>query len=256
MCNKAMVTIVVAAAVIATSSPAAAQYGGGRGVPSVGACFYKDADFRGAYFCAEGGEDLETLPSGANDEVSSIRIFGRAEVTAFKSARFRGDSRQFATDIRNLQNEGFNDEISSLQVQGRSFSGGGFGGQGGQGGRRSAAQRDPERVVRRAYQDVLGREPDASGMRLYRSRIIDEGWSEQQVRDDLRRSSEHREQNTMTRAKATEIVRRAYLAVLEREPDAGSSGLVDQAFRSNWTQQDVERELRKSDEYRNRNRQP
>jgi len=58
----------------------------------------------------------------------------------------------------------------------------------------------------------------------------------------------------MTRAKAEEIVRRAYLSVLGREPDAGSSGWVDRVLRDKWTEQDVVRELRRSDEYRNRNR--
>jgi hypothetical protein len=58
----------------------------------------------------------------------------------------------------------------------------------------------------------------------------------------------------MTRAKAEDIVRRAYLSVLKREPDSGSRGYVDRVLRDKWTQQDVERELRKSAEYRNRNR--
>jgi hypothetical protein len=58
----------------------------------------------------------------------------------------------------------------------------------------------------------------------------------------------------MTRAKAEEIVREAYRSVLGREPDAGSRGYVDRVLRDKWTRQDVERELRKSPEYRNRQR--
>jgi hypothetical protein len=54
----------------------------------------------------------------------------------------------------------------------------------------------------------------------------------------------------MTYAKAQEIVRRAYQAVLNREPDAGSRGYVDKVLRDKWSQQDVERELRRSGEYR------
>jgi hypothetical protein len=56
----------------------------------------------------------------------------------------------------------------------------------------------------------------------------------------------------MTRARAEEIVRRAYLSVLQREPDPGSRTYVDRVLRSRWTEQDVARELRKSDEYRRR----
>ena len=51
---------------------------------------------------------------------------------------------------------------------------------------------------------------------------------------------------------AQEIVRRAYLSVLRREPDAAAEGYVNGVWRDNWSQQDVERELRRSDEFRNR----
>jgi len=40
--------------------------------------------------------------------------------------------------------------------------------------------------------------------------------------------------------------------VLRREPDSGASGYVNKVYREHWTQQDVERELRKSPEYRKR----
>ena len=105
-----------------------------------------------------------------------------------------------------------------------------------------------------AYRYILGRDPDQAGLRLYRSRIIDDGWSEAQVRDTLRNSPEYREKQAMTMPKAEEIVRRAYLSVLKREPDAGSRGYVNDVLRNHWTQQDVERELRNSAEYRNRGR--
>ena len=118
------------------------------------------------------------------------------------------------------------------------------------GGHRRHRDEDADRIVRRAYQDILDREPDEAGLRQYRSRIIDDGWSEAQVRDALRKSPEYRQKSTMTRQKAQEIVRRAYLSVLKREPDAGSRGYVDRVLRDKWTQSDVERELRKSPEYR------
>jgi hypothetical protein len=51
---------------------------------------------------------------------------------------------------------------------------------------------------------------------------------------------------------AAEIVRRAYLSVLGREPDAGSVTYKMHVMRDHWTQGDVERELRKSPEYRNK----
>jgi hypothetical protein len=225
---------------VSTVQLAQAQYGGE--IPREGACFYRDADYRGRYFCIPAGDQVSALSGDFDDEVSSIRTYGRAEVRVYRDTRFRGDSRRFSSDIRDLERESFNDRISSVEVRRR--GGGGGGGGGGE---------SPERIVRRAYQDVLQREPDQSGMRQYRSRIIDDGWTEQQVREALRNSPEYKQLHTMTWPKAQEIVRQAYLNVLKREPDAaGSRGYVERVFRDKWTQADVERELRKSPEYRAR----
>src|SRR5262249_20013957 len=49
-----------------------------------------------------------------------------------------------------------------------------------------------ELIVQRAYRDVLDRAPDADGLRTYRDRILRDGWSEQQVIEQLQRSSEAR----------------------------------------------------------------
>jgi len=206
--------------------------------PRDGVCFFRDPDFRGDYFCARAGQSVSAVPKDMNDKVSSIRIFGRADVIVFKDVRFDGGSQRFRTNINNLKEEGWNDRISSFRVGGSSYGGGGG--------------QDPDRIVRRAYQDILQREPDQQGLRLYRSRILDDGWTEQQVREALRSSPEYRELRTMTPARAQEIVRQAYLAVLRREPDAGSQGYVNRILRDHWTQDDVERELRNSPEYRRR----
>jgi hypothetical protein len=109
---------------------------------------------------------------------------------------------------------------------------------------------DPDKIVKRAYEDLLEREPDAAGLRFYRSHIIDDHWTEAQVRDSIRKSPEYREKHTMTLPKAQEVVRKAYLAVLKREPDAASRSYVNHVLKDKWTQSDVERELRKSPEYR------
>ena len=54
----------------------------------------------------------------------------------------------------------------------------------------------------------------------------------------------------VSRERASDVVRRAYLSMLNREPDAGAEGFVRHVMREGWTQQDVERELRRSPEYR------
>lgn len=264
MARTIMVSL-VAGLLMAASPTLEAQRWGRERTPRDGACFYRDTGFRGDYFCARAGETLDDLPFGMNNEISSIRIFGRAEVTVYRGPGFSGRRERFDRDVYSLRQEGWNDLISSARL-GRDS----YGDRGGRNDRndrydrndrrdrddRGSARRissdEADRIVRRAYQDVLEREPDQAGLRLYRSRMVDDGWSEAQVREALRTSPENRQQDRMTLQKAEEIVRRAYLAVLGREPDAGKRGYVDKVFRERWTQQDVERELRKSPEYRGR----
>ena len=129
-------------------------------------------------------------------------------------------------------------------------------------------------IIRRAYRDVLHREPDQSGLDSYRRAILENGWDEQDVRRALRHSDERRasrggeagargqdygarggEPGARGQDYATQVVRNAYLAVLHREPDA--TGLRDygaRVARDNWSQAEVEKALRDSPEYRNRNR--
>ena len=117
------------------------------------------------------------------------------------------------------------------------------------------ANRDLDRIIRQAYDDILRREPDEEGLRYYRSRMTDYGWTERDVREDLQRSREYGQQGTqMTRRQAEQMVRRAYLDVLGREPDPGAEGWVEKVLRDRWTEQDVVRALRDSDEYRRKHR--
>jgi Peptidase inhibitor family I36 len=222
-----------------------AQFRGAGEIPRDGVCFYQDSNYRGPYFCVEAGSNLNSLPSDVRNQISSIRILGSTEVTVFQETNFRGPSSRFDSDVQSLARTGWNDMISSVRVRSSGFGGGAGGG-------RPPSFLNPDQIVRRAYQDILERDPDPAGLRAYRSRIVDDGWTEQQVREALRASPEYRERSTMTRAKAEDIVRRAYLSVLRREPDPGSRGYVDRVLSDRWTQQDVERELRNSAEYRQR----
>jgi len=116
----------------------------------------------------------------------------------------------------------------------------------------SVSQSSADRIVKRAYQDILGRDPDYSGLVQYRNRIVNDGWDEHDVREALRKSPEFRRNNTMTREKAQQIVARAYRSVLGREPDPGAEGYIQKVLRDHWSEADVARELRNSDEYRNK----
>jgi len=202
----------VGAFIISMPAVASAQLRWGRPtVPRDGACFYRDAGFRGEYFCVPAGEDLPHIPGGLNDEISSIRTFGRAEVTIFRDRRFTGRAERFGGDVWNLRNQGWNDRLSSLRVDSwRGGSGYGYGSGYGSGS---------------GYGNGRGNGYGyGSGYGNDRREVV----------------------------RAEEIVRRAYLDVLRREPDAASRAYVDRVMRDNWSQNDVERELRRSAEYRQR----
>ena len=240
----------LAVAVLGASSVATAQRWGRESHPRDGVCFYENPDFRGDYFCVRAGDDLRSMPSEMNDRISSLRIFGRAEVEVYKDGSFKGKSARFDGDVRDLRLDIWNDRISSVRV--RSGPGNGSSSYGGGRTIQERSAGDVDQIVRRAYRDLLDREPDSAGLRLYRGHILDDDWSEAQVREAIRSSPEYKQKSTMTRARAEEIVRSAYVSVLGREPDSGSRSYVDRVMRDGWTRQDVERELRKSAEYRSK----
>jgi hypothetical protein len=108
-------------------------------VPNQGACFYEDVNFRGNYFCVRQGDRLTSLPSGMGDKISSVRVFGSAETTVFRDGNMRGRSARFINDVRNLKGEGWNDQISSVEVtSGNDYSS--YGGYGGNAGNRGRAR--------------------------------------------------------------------------------------------------------------------
>jgi hypothetical protein len=109
-------------------------------------------------------------------------------------------------------------------------------------------------MIRRAYRDILNREPDPEGLASYRRAILEDGIEEHDLRLMLRKSDENRAQRReMRQDEAEDMVRRAYRAVLNREPDAeGLREYTQRIRRDGWSQRDVETILLKSDEYRNR----
>jgi hypothetical protein len=128
---------------IAESASAQPRWGRER-VPTQGACFYQDANFRGNYFCVRQGDRLASLPSGMSDKISSVRVFGSSEVTVFRDANMRGRSARFISEVQNLKGEGWNDQISSLEVaSGRDYSAYGGGNSGNRGRARGRNDRNP-----------------------------------------------------------------------------------------------------------------
>lgn len=215
---------------------------------------YQHADYRGDSLELYPGDTIENCSglkfpggSGLNDSVSSIRVEGGAEVYVYADSRFRGPVMRLTESARDLTGrllsdnpkDNWNDRISSLKVEKpRPHSGGN-------------RQVDYDAVIKRAYKDLLGRDPDEDGLRNYRSRMIDQGWTDKMVRDEIRRGVEFRQ------AGADQIIRRAYQDLLGREADAGGlSHYRKLVIDRNWTEGDVRDDLRKSAEYKNRPKKP
>jgi hypothetical protein len=206
---------------------------------------YQDADYRGDSRVLFPGDSFENLSDltferggRINDRISSIRVEGGAEIYVYADPRFRGAAMRLTEDARDLTGRllpggvatSWNDRISSLRVEVR---------------RRDERREQPEVIIKRAYFDLLAREADPDGLRGYRSLIIDQGWTEAMVRDDIRQSGEFRREG------ADRIIRRAYLDVLGREVDpTGLRQFRANLLEKNWTEGDVRDALRKSDEYR------
>jgi Peptidase inhibitor family I36 len=88
---------------------------GNAALPREGACFYEDRDFHGRYFCVPRGAAYTSLPSGFNDRISSIRVFGSG-VRIWRDRDFRGRSRNINHNERDLHGD-WRDVISSIQVR-------------------------------------------------------------------------------------------------------------------------------------------
>ncbi len=101
--------------------------------PRNGACFYKDVNYRGAYFCAQAGDSLDNLPAGFNDRIRSVRIFGNAQAQVFMDNNFGGTDATFRDDVPDLHavplavdpRANWTERISSLRVSAMSRWGGG-----------------------------------------------------------------------------------------------------------------------------------
>jgi len=108
------------------------------------------------------------------------------------------------------------------------------------------SMQETDAIIRRAYNDYLGRDPDPAGLEHYRRLMIDEKWSEDHVRGEIKGSAEAKGGNA-----AQLIVKRAYRAVLGRDPDAeGMKMYSGNVENGGWDQDDVEKSLKQSNEYK------
>jgi hypothetical protein len=211
--------IFMGAALLAHVPTASAQRWGREATPRAGVCFYEDIDFQGRYFCSPAGSVTESVPSGMNDRVSSVRIFGNAVATVYRDPGLRGSAKVIDYNVPDLRREGFNDRVSSYAVDAGRFarsgnqngygSGSGWGSGAVNGNQRvDPYGRDPygrdrvqvsrltfreaESMVRRAYQSVLGRNPDPQGLRDWTQQVMTHNWTQRDLELAFRQSDEYR----------------------------------------------------------------
>lgn len=89
---------------------------GRQAAPREGACFYRDVNFRGDYFCMPRGTSYVFVPPGFNDQISSIRLLNASGVAIFRDRDFGGRNTRITSDVPDLRRGMWNDSISSIRV--------------------------------------------------------------------------------------------------------------------------------------------
>ncbi len=111
---------------------------------------------------------------------------------------------------------------------------------------REARAVNADEAIRLAYREVLGRDPDAKGLAHYRAKWRD-GWTQGQIRDDLRRSQEGKGNHIR------DAITRAYRDLLGREPDPEGYRIYEKLMRERgYTERDIRQAIMNGDEYRQR----
>ena len=259
MLNRWVMVLFTCGMLLATSTTVTAQRWGQEPEPREGACFYEDPGYGGDYFCLRAGETLDSLPSRMNDRISSITGLRQHGGQGLPGLRVRGHLG--AVRLRRLEpataelgrsdffrrGPGFirwrSRSVARLRIHTAVPAGPRSARTG------SCAARTRICSVASPIRRACGPTAAASSTTAGASRTFG-------TRFEGAPSTERRPPSTedygTTRERAQDIVRRAYLSVLNREPDPQSRGYVEKVLRDQWTQQDVERELRQSAEYRNR----
>lgn len=216
------------------------------------AYFYTEPGFRGEIFVVNGGDDLSNLAfiqdsegRPFNDRIRSVQLEGPVRVQMFQGADFRGATMWLNGDVPDLgvftigasSRNTWDRNISSIKVEVAAHNAVVF---------VRWDRRDAERVVRAAYRDILSRDPDGLGLRHYSSRLIDAGWSEEQLRHDLRDSDEFKHRDLDA------IVHRAFRDILGREPDAAGMANYQRSLSRGMTEAEMRADLARSREGKER----
>lgn len=93
-----------------------AQFNRGRGGQRDQVCVYQDVQYQGRQRCFDSGSRVSDLNELRNN-VSSVRIFGRARVELYDNRDFRGRAIELTSDVADLgRYSSWNDRADSLQI--------------------------------------------------------------------------------------------------------------------------------------------
>ncbi len=262
---------VALACILGASAMATAQTGnpqprwGRPTTPRSGACFYRDPDFRGSYFCARAGENISFMSRGMNDQISSIRTFGATtEVTIFQDVRYAGRWTRLGGDVSDLRREGWNDRLSSVQVRTGNWRD--LAEYGGWYGDRTNGS-SLGRIETSPWRDDFYDQRDGSGYNPYDNRSDSDvnryptdrrdGTGAGAYDPHARGGAAGVDRNHPVDRRASETpdvtVRRVYQEVLQREADPQGLALYrNHLSDGRWSEQDVREALLKSPEYQQR----
>ena len=109
---------------------------------------------------------------------------------------------------------------------------------------RYTSVREAEIIVEEAYQDYLGRSPERSGMRNYVSLMMDEGWPEKRIRENIKNSREA----FIERNKR--VVEKAFQDLLDRSPSSRErDDYLEEMYDRHWDEGDLRKDIRKGEEF-------
>ncbi len=210
---------------------------------------FPEPNYHGDPLVVEAGaaiENLEAVRNGGrpwNDRISSVRIEGAVILVLYTDAYFHGAAATLTRDAADLtalslgdrHGTNWDNRISSLRVEPVEHAAPVF---------IHWERAGAERAVRAAYRDILGREPDERGLKQYRERLMEHGWTEDELRDNLRHSDEFRHRDVDA------IVRKVYREVFGRDPDASGRESYTRSLRNGMSEAEFRADLKRSPEYR------
>jgi len=224
---------------------------------------FPETRFRGEPLVVEVGQSQTNLHSVRqsnrdrwNDAISSLKIEGPVRVVIYGDANYGGERLELRKSVSDLtafphgpsKIETWDDRISSLKVERLPGSSPSTSPSSStpQPEPLFRTQREADRAIQAAFRDLLGREVDYDGLQNYRRRLLDQGWSDSQLRSALRDSGEFKNRDF------DGMVRKAYTDLLGHDPSPADLSHHRRRLQEGLADGDLRADLKRSDEFKDR----